>query len=441
MKKLSVLHTLMLFHVVTMPSSYLNSKFTIRLPGLNFGVFELVFWFFCWLTFTWVLIKRIKMSNFTADLMSKLERASILAFGYLLSCSVVLGVVNRNELFLRDFRSTFVIIPTFTLAILHFNYNNERINVYYNRALLGSAVVGLGVILSFFSTTFADLYGSLVLVDPRLDLYRLSFSGQKGMYSLSAGNVTMFAYFVGMSNLLLGNKKKRYYFLALLGLVSTNIFFHKPIVVAFVIGNVIMFVLYVYLMKNARSLRNVITGVAVVLLVVIAFVSVMPSNLIQNFISYFRFGWLNIGRTGVEHDLSSGRFDLFYEFGVHSLKGLGLAPWGLGKALREVTVQTPHNYLIYIAHNVGVFGALCLWCLIMSTCYRVLKTLKRSRNKGGPLYAITFALLVYVLSIVVLVQYSGVLDTHLPFVFLFYSSLAIMTHLTRELRGQEIRGR
>jgi hypothetical protein len=434
MRNLYVLFIIILLEIILIPQTYTNSNFTINLFGYSLGMFELAFWIIVITTIYLLPLNKFRPIIKIRNLLTEGQNLSICMFLFFLIMSIFFGTINGNKYFLNEIRSIGLILPVFVFSLISFDFINNKKVKYYNKILIFFSVAGVSVITSFISPKFADAYSDIVLRDKIIDFYSRSISGQFGTYSLSMAAITMLVYFVGISNILFKHKYFKYYLMTIIGFVSTNIFFHKPVVVSFFLGNVIMFIIYNYLNKGFSSVINSFKYIIIAIICIVFFVMILPTEIATNFANYFYYGWLNIGRTGVEDDLSSGRFTLFQEYGSYALSGWGFAPWGIGKELSYLDVTTPHNYIIYLAFQIGVIPTLILLYLIFSILKKTLFKLKYyNNNKKNPVYPIVFAIFVYLNTLLIQAQYSGTLDKMNSYIFLFYSLLAILVHLNKEL--------
>ena len=103
-----------------------------------------------------------------------------------------------------------------------------------------------------------------------------------------------------------------------------------------------------------------------------------------------KYRFLNIGRGEyVEEDLSTGRFDIWKNYLIKSVKGYGIAPQGFGyetkmEVLNKIyTDKGAHNIIVYFAYHVGFISAICLLILILMFFikgFKILKNIKYCKN-------------------------------------------------------------
>lgn len=412
----------------------------INLVNIGVGsldVLEIVCWAIFLIGIYCNLLMRFKPLKKYGVLLKKNQQISFLIFTLLFIVSMVLGIINHNINTFAQSRGMALFIIVFLMTIVLFDYKNKKRKKYDKYIFILFGIAAISVILSYVSSSFTNIYNSFLGVYGDAGRFQRSVSGQFGTYSFDIAAVTSFIYFRGASNILFNHKKIRYYFIALIGFVSTNIFFHKPVVMAFVIGNVVMLLLYFYLKVRISAFIKIIKYLVISFAIIYLVISILPHESIDQTIAYFNYGWLNIGRSGVENDLSTGRFTLWSQYGSYALRGVGFAPWGIGSELVGASESNPHNLIVFLSYNIGIFSALIFLYFITSIFYDTLIFLKnQKRFDKEPSYAAIFGIFTYLITVFIQAQYGGILDSLRTFIFLFSSSLAILLHLKHGFLGE-----
>ncbi|MFA1642610.1 hypothetical protein AB5N96_07075 [Chryseomicrobium imtechense] len=401
-----------------------------NLVNIGFGsldLLELSLWIIFVFTLYFSLLFRFKNFNKIKAVLHKRERIMLLLFIIIFLVSIILGFLNLNQNVLSQSRGIIVFLTTIVLFLL---YSNKGITKMFSSRLLYFLLIFLNVsvILSYFSYSFTTTYNSFfgTLLNEDIDRFQRSQSGQFGTYSLGITSITLFSYLFGISNLLFGNFKMKYIILTLLGFISTNLFFQKPVVIGFLISNILLLLLIVYIKFNVK---NIIRGLSVILtfaLLIFFSLMIIPEKSLQNTINYINYGWLNIGREGFENDLSTGRFDLWTDYSIQALKGLGIAPWGFGKELEYSLTDNPHNIVVFLAYNIGIIGTIIFLSLIFSIIQRSVSNLKSFKYIFDDHFIVSFALVVFVLTTFLQALYGGTLDSIRTSIFMFSGALVIL---------------
>lgn len=431
MGQLYLLFICTVLDAILIPQGYANSRFTVSLFGFSMGFFEMAFWGLIVLNFyAWLPFARFKRKRFIPLTRVQILGACIVAV--FAALSVALGLLRHNTYALSETRTIALFISVFATALRRFDMKDQRLRAYFRRMMMLFAIAGLTVLLSFFVPSFANAYSRVVLGEQSVDEYGRSLTGELGTYGLSMPAITMLPYFIGLSNLLFGKKAFIYHALTAIGLVSTNIFLQKPIVIAFLAGNLVTFFMYVYLRRSFSGVVRVFQNVLLGALGVYVIVKILPPTVIDAFARYFNYAWLNIGRAGVEEDLSSGRLKLFADYGSYALRGFGFAPWGIGKALATQTVANPHNFLIYLSYEIGIIPMVAVASVILSILTRTMSRLRAAYQRRDALVPVTFGIVAYLATLLIQGQYGGTLDKHNTYIFFFYTLLAVLAHVNSE---------
>lgn len=431
MRKLLMICMLFAINLIVLPSG--KNMVSIGIGSLDFVEIMV------WPTFTfgcyYLLLVKLRPLNKFKILMSYKQLVAFITFSVLFVVSMVLGFVNQNQYAFSQMRGIILFIMSFTIFTLLLDFKNPKSKKYCRYTYFLFVFISISVIISYTTSAFTDLYSQILQFSPTEGRFTRSISGANGTYTYDIGAATSLIYFYAASKILFKQKKIKNYIVAFLGLVSTTIFFHKPVVVSFFLGNIAMLVLYVYVRSNVTSFAKIFKYVMMILIATYLVILILPQQAIDQTIAYFNYGWLNIGRTGFESDLSTGRLDMWIQYGAFALRGMGFAPWGIGRELSQALESNPHNIIIFLSYNLGIYSALLFLFFVLSIINKGLTSLKKQKFRyQEPIYSDMFGIITYLVTILIQAQYSGILDSVRSYILLFGGLLAVLLHLNYEFK-------
>lgn len=433
MRKLLLIYILFTVNLIVLPSG--KNMVSIGIGSLDY--IELMIWSTFVFGSYYLLLVKLRPLSKLKILMSYKQRVAFITFSMLFGISMILGFMNQNEYAFSQMRGIALFIMTFIIFAVLFDFRNSNTERYYKYVCFLFVTMGISVILSYTSSTFTDFYSRILQFSTAPGRFIRSISRANGTYTYDIAAVTSLIYFYAASKILFKHKKIKYYIIASLGLVATNIFFHKPVVVSFILGNVAMMVLYVYVRFKVTSFVKIFKYVMMIFAVIYLIILVLPQQAIDQTIAYFNYGWLNIGRAGFEGDLSTGRLGMWLQYGAFALRGMGLAPWGMGRELEQALESNPHNIIIFLSYNIGIFSALLFIFFVLSITTNVLSLLKKQTFRyKEPIYSDMFGIVTYLVTVLIQAQYSGILDSVRSYILLFGSLLAVLLHLKHEFENK-----
>lgn len=412
-------------------SDLIDSHYSIYLFGFYFGCFELITWFVFIIFFiSWALkSKKNKASIFKKNYGFN-TLITFLFFATLTQASII-GYVEENKYLSTSFRNLMFIIPAALLpAMLVRNIPSAKKVVFCDQKLL-PLLICLVVLVGFYSESFIRFYSvsvsSVVVPDPNY----IALSGGYGAYSLTSCLISIVLYFGCVSRVLFGVGKLIDYIGVLASALSVVVYFHKPIVVCFVLGNAASLFIFLNMKPNKVEMCRILSLVAFALFL-ITLTLIFSAEYVTSVWKYIEYGWLNIGRAGVEDDLSTGRFDLYREYILYSLHGWGFTANGIGFPLESAMFPTPHNYFIYLAYELGVLFAICLLLYILNLWRRSYVYIKTNKTNTNSNALRVYTLLVIQITIFTFSFYSGILDANKQYIFVFFASLVLTNKLIND---------
>lgn len=427
---------LVLFAIVFFMNSFLTRplKNYIGIGPVHLDIMELFLFAsvpILFLMYGWQAVR--KKENYVSRLKAGLPAHGRLYF-YLFSVftllfiiSALIGFFNRNTDFFVNLRGFLFFYAAFMFFMLMIE--KSTINFVLEVFNLISMIFVVLALFSFFSGTYTDILKRILGFSERFTRFDVSLSGSYGNYYLGLSAALLYAFIYNTVSALYNKKKTIDIIFASCAFMSLIIFFHKPVVVMTMFT---VFVLFVFGIKRYGLKWGAISAVIMIVSAAAVFL-LIPKSMKQTLADSFRYKWLNIGRTGVEDDLSTGRLTLWKEYFGAALRGFGFSPWGLGKAIEGIHNRNPHNHFVFLSYNIGLIGAVLFFIGMIKLALKGF--MEGSKNKSIPLVTSV----VFVVAALFLSMYSGILNATREYIVIFALSIAVMIQTWKRSEATAVR--
>lgn len=330
-----------------------------------------------------------------------------LLFSAIVFFSIIAGVVAGNKDAMVTMRGYLFFYASIALFMLAISGKSDEADIGPMNA--ASIVLAILVLVSFVSKDYTNLYKSIIGLSEPTIRFDVSFSGSFGNYYLGASAALFFAFTYNAYQFMCKKSGWQSALFTLIALLSMLVYFHKPVVVLAVFACSFIFVGAI---RRYGAKRMVLLGFSLVFAGGLFYV-LLPEATKTALVSSFSYKWLNIGRYGAEGDLSTGRFDLWKEYFGASLRGFGFAPWGVGHVLPGALNRNPHNHLVFLSYNSGILSALLFGVHMAAIIYVGYKNGHRLNN------ALCLSSTAFILGVLFLSMYSGVMNATREYILLF----------------------
>jgi len=354
-----------------MPSSLYTKNLggfgSVKIVSYTFTFSEIIIFLFIFFYIIFLIAKTIVTTKI--NLGSKPSVPFILLFLFLFFISVLIGMINSNEELLTHLRTMGYTLSLYVI-FLNIKFSNYQKRNIFNLLVVYSIIF---TVISFFSFWYPIVYAIL-------PAYFHNY------------NTLIFAillFCISFSKIIYEKFSLLWFILTFLSFLTLVIHtFYKSTIFGLFVS-----ILAILLMSYFQSRIKIKLKYIFYIFIIFLFFSILigQNHGLRNYmIDMAKHRFLNIGRGKyIEEDLSTGRFEIWKNYLIESIKGYGIAPQGFGHETKmEVlnivyTNKGAHNIIVYFAYHVGFISAICLLILILMFFikgFRILKNIKYCKN-------------------------------------------------------------